>query len=118
MHYLRQFHPDYNPEGIGALIAEAGAEDWVTLWKRMADPRENPDTPTMNAWVLRDWYNSDSDFIVMERNPFYWKIDTEFNQLPYIDRIQFTVYPSAEELRFAAKQDNIICRESDLPGSG
>ena len=26
-----------------------------------------------------------------ERNPYYWKVDTEGNQLPYIDRLVFNI---------------------------
>jgi peptide/nickel transport system substrate-binding protein len=107
MHYLKQFHPDYNPDGIDALIAEAGADNWVELWKRKVHYYQNPDTPTMNAWVLTKWYDENSPFVVMERNPYYWKVDTDFNQLPYIDRIQFTVYPTGEEITLAAMDGKI-----------
>jgi peptide/nickel transport system substrate-binding protein len=102
MHYMKQFHPDYNPEGIDALIAEAGVDNWVELWKRKVHYYQNPDIPTMNAWDLTEWHDENSPFVIMERNPYYWKVDTDFNQLPYIDRIEFTVYPSGEEIRLAA----------------
>ena len=28
--------------------------------------------------------------VVLERNPYYWKVDTAGNQLPYIDRVSTT----------------------------
>ena len=31
---------------------------------------------------------TDPQFILV-RNPYYWKVDTEGNQLPYIDRLTF-----------------------------
>jgi len=111
MHYLKKFHPDYNPEGIDALIAEADVEDWIGLWSRKADHRRNSEIPTMNAWVLTEDYNFSSisaeTSVVLERNPYYWKIDTEFNQLPYIDRIQFTNYSSTEDRQLAAMNGQI-----------
>jgi peptide/nickel transport system substrate-binding protein len=37
--------------------------------------------------------------VIFERNPYYWKIDTEGNQLPYADRIIMRVIPDLETLR-------------------
>ena len=106
-HYLEQFHIDYNPEGIDALIAEAGVESWVELYSLKVNRYGNPEMPTMNAWVLTNWYGESSTLVSMERNPYYWKIDTDFNQLPYIDRINFTIYSSDEEVRLAAMDGQI-----------
>ncbi len=101
MHYMKQFHPDYNPE-IDELIEEAGVEDWVKLWKMKYSEWNNPDMPTVNPWILTNHYNTNSSYVLLERNPYYWKIDTEYNQLPYIDRVNFTIYSTREELRIAA----------------
>jgi len=114
MHYMKQFHIDYNPDGIEALIEEAGVENWVKLYKAKFNQYRNPERPTMNAWVLTDWYDGESTPVVMERNPYYWKIDTDFNQLPYIDRISFVVYSSNEELRQAALDGHIDAQHSHL----
>jgi len=35
---------------------------------------------------------------VYERNPYYWKVDTEGNQLPYADRLVFEVIPNPQVL--------------------
>ncbi|NNC09679.1 ABC transporter substrate-binding protein, partial [Corallococcus exiguus] len=40
----------------------------------------------LNPWVLTVPY-ADSERVVATRNPFYWKVDTAGNQLPYIDGI-------------------------------
>lgn len=36
------------------------------------------------------------DTVIAERNPYYWKIDTAGNQLPYIDRIFVSIVSNAE----------------------
>ncbi|GFZ78721.1 ABC transporter substrate-binding protein [Nesterenkonia alkaliphila] len=41
------------------------------------------------------------------RNPYYWKVDEEGNQLPYIDRLVFDVFDSAEVIAFRAAAGNI-----------
>ena len=107
MHYMKQFHIDYNPEGIDKLVEEAGVDNWVKLYKSKSNGERNPDKPAMHAWVLVDWYNAESTSVVMERNPYYWKVDTELSQLPYIDRIHFTVFSSEEDLRQAAMEGHI-----------
>ena len=39
---------------------------------------------------------------VLERNPFYWAVDTDGNQLPYIDRVQLTLAENLEVLNLRA----------------
>ncbi|WP_062051329.1 ABC transporter substrate-binding protein [Bacillus sp. JCM 19034] len=44
-----------------------------------------PERPTLRPWVAsNDPY---SDRFIMERNPYYFKTDSEGNQLPYLDAI-------------------------------
>ncbi|MCR5585148.1 MAG: hypothetical protein K6F63_06940 [Lachnospiraceae bacterium] len=46
--------------------------------------------PTVNSFVLttEEGHNSRSaDLCILERNPYYWKIDAKGNQLPYFDNI-------------------------------
>jgi peptide/nickel transport system substrate-binding protein len=43
--------------------------------------------PVMGAWVPVT-YRSD-DIIVLRRNPYYWKVDSDGNQLPYLDELQY-----------------------------
>ena len=46
--------------------------------------------PTVNSFVLstEEGHNSkDSELCILERNPYYWKVDAEGNQLPYFDNI-------------------------------
>ena len=99
-HYLKQFHIKYNPDGIPALIkAQQGIEDWVGLFNSKVAPTwtvgywQNPDLPTLNPWVLTNAYGQ-ATRIIAERNPYYFGVDPEGNQLPYIDRI---VYDQVED---------------------
>jgi len=41
--------------------------------------------PSLSPWILVDKPSPAEG--VFERNPYYWKVDTEGNQLPYIDRV-------------------------------
>ncbi len=100
-HYLQQFHIDYNPDGIDALIAETeGAEDWVSLFQSHSAVGPGTDQsvisrdlayPTMHPWIYTEALGTGTQFVA-ERNPYYYWVDTAGNQLPYIDRIVGTLY--------------------------
>ncbi|WP_417271676.1 ABC transporter substrate-binding protein [Celeribacter sp.] len=107
-HYLSQFHADYNPEGIQALIdAEPAADDWVSLFMLKAGAMhtpafwQNPDRPTLHPWKLKNAYGS-SDRLVAERNPYFWKVDAEGQQLPYFDRITWDQVEDPETILLKA----------------
>ncbi len=48
--------------------------------------------------------------IVLERNPYYWKVDREKRRLPYINRIIFLIVPdvNAETVRFQAGETDML----------
>ncbi|HEY2499386.1 MAG TPA: ABC transporter substrate-binding protein [Candidatus Angelobacter sp.] len=50
------------------------------------------------------------DRIVLERNPYYWKIDSKGQKLPYLDELTFLVVPTqdAQVIRFEAGDSQII----------
>jgi len=50
------------------------------------------------------------DRIVLERNPYYWKIDAKGQRLPYLDELTFVIVPTqdAQVIRFQAGDSQII----------
>jgi peptide/nickel transport system substrate-binding protein len=50
------------------------------------------------------------DRIVLERNPYYWKIDAKGQRLPYLDELTFVVVPTqdAQVMRFQAGESHIV----------
>jgi peptide/nickel transport system substrate-binding protein len=50
------------------------------------------------------------DRIVLERNPYFWKIDVKGERLPYLDELTFVVVPTqdAQVIRFQAGDSQII----------
>lgn len=110
--YCGQFYPKYNPNAVAEANA-AGFETWE-LW--MADRCSfdfqtirwaNPDLPMMNAWMIEEPLTGDATRTTFVRNPYYWKVDTEGNQLPYIDRLSMRVSDSLEELTLMALNGEI-----------
>jgi len=84
-HYLKQFHPKYVPaEVLDAKVKAAGFSFWYQLFRDRRGTR-NVDLPRLSAWVVAR--PPPAQPAILERNPYYWKVDTRGNQLPYIDRI-------------------------------
>ena len=89
-HYFSQFHPNYvGAEKAEALAKEAGFENWVqhfvdknNSWSEL--PKFNTERPQLTNYRLAE---IGTDLARWERNPYYWKIDVEGNQLPYMDGI-------------------------------
>jgi peptide/nickel transport system substrate-binding protein len=110
-HYLRQFHPKYNPDGLDALVKKEGADDWIELFLNKSDWAINPELPTINTWQVTTGYGGSGTRVVAKRNPFYWKVDTEGNQLPYIDEVVFNRVASNETLLL-----NAVSGDLDMHG--
>jgi peptide/nickel transport system substrate-binding protein len=84
--YLSQFHVKYNTTNLDDLVAENEQNTWVDLFNFMREPHNNPDIPTMWPWKLQAGFGTGLSSVSAERNPYYFKVDTANNQLPYIDR--------------------------------
>lgn len=101
-HFLKDYFIEYNPN-ITQIAHQNGYSSWIEFfWSHVANSL-NIECPTLNAWKFENAYNYNdfpvnSSEIIATRNPFYWKIDTDYNQLPYIDRIVFTVVETTEEM--------------------
>ncbi len=104
-HYLEQFHPDFiGEEEANAQAEEAGFENWHLYFLNQNDAAMNMDTPVMTPWkpITRI---ADTEY-VLERNPFFWAVDTEGNQLPYFDQISLELVEELEVLNLRAIAGN------------
>ncbi|MGQ9632397.1 MAG: ABC transporter substrate-binding protein [bacterium] len=101
-HYLKPFHTKYTPiEKLRPLLKEAGLSD--AEWHRLFLAKdilwhenmrsEAAGFPTLGPWVR---VKSPRDLMVMERNPYYYKVDTAGNQLPYVDRYESVIVSDPE----------------------
>ncbi len=96
-HYMKQFHPDYTPmEEIEQAMKEEGFGTWMDLFRSKLEFSQNPDIPVINPWIVQS--GQDVAKQVLKRNPYYWKVDTEGNQLPYIDSWERTAVPNPEAI--------------------
>src|SRR6516164_4966295 len=92
-HYLKKFHPRYTDPSEIASAAKSGQQggSWVQIFRRLdvMFTNNNVDLPSLNPWVLAT--PAPSERYVFVRNPYFHCIDESGQQLPYVDRVVFTV---------------------------
>ncbi|MBX7145825.1 MAG: ABC transporter substrate-binding protein [Alphaproteobacteria bacterium] len=91
-HYLKKFHKNYTKaEDLDLLIKQERFRNWAPLHNRKDNMyrNDNPDLPTLDPWVLST--KPPADRFVFIRNPYYYKIDPEGHQLPYIDEVIWNI---------------------------
>jgi peptide/nickel transport system substrate-binding protein len=81
----------------------------------MAEPWGNPGLPVLDPWVARD--DGSSGVLHLERNPYYWQVDAQGNQLPYIDGIEVTVAADIETCLRKAAAGEVDIQIADIAGA-
>ncbi len=112
-HYLKKFHPKYaKKEDIDKLVAAAGFKTWAELFAARNAPFENPERPTMGAWVPATRVSD--QVLVLRRNPYFVGVDPDGNQLPYIDEVRFTFFADIQALNLAAIAGELDMQERHI----
>ena len=84
-HYLKQFLPKYSSvEAVNARAKQEGFENWVQMLHFKKDWELNTELPVLGPW--RSVRPINNPIWLLERNPYYYAVDTAGNQLPYFDR--------------------------------
>ncbi|MBK8856835.1 MAG: ABC transporter permease subunit [Opitutaceae bacterium] len=88
-HYLRKFHPQLGDQAlIAAQMKAMNLPSADALYIRMVN-RLNPEHPRMWPWIYTEYRSSAPHGFV--RNPYYFAVDPQGNQLPYLDRVLFDI---------------------------
>ncbi|HHV81522.1 TPA: ABC transporter substrate-binding protein [bacterium] len=100
-HYLKQFHIKYTSlDKLKPLLEKEGFKDewWqlfslkdFTNWEQTQ--AQSIGFPVLTPWILK---KAAGGVYEWERNPYYFKVDTAGNQLPYIDKIVSTQVQDTE----------------------
>jgi len=93
--YLKQYHSKYvDPETLKQKLEELGQHNWAALHNRIDNMyrNDNPELPTLEPWVLST--KPPSERYVFKRNPYYYRVDAQGLQLPYVNSIAVQVAES------------------------
>ncbi len=91
-HFFKKFMPKYNPKADEEAKA-AGFEDWKKWFANYYNKYHDDgtvtaaalDVPTLESHVIE--IAPDTQQRVFKANPYYFKVDSMGQQLPYIDRV-------------------------------
>jgi len=114
-HYLKQFHPKYvGKDELDKKVKDAKFDSWVRQFLFKNDWALNPELPVLTPW--KTITPSNTATWTLERNPYSVFVDTEGNQLPYIDRVVLTLAENLEviNLRAIAGEYDFQQRHLDL----
>ena len=116
-HVLEKYHPRYNKTNLDQLIKEAGVTSWPELMGikggffnshgSTADPRYHVGFPQITPFVPKIGPDESTEVLLFQRNPYYWKVDPEGKQLPYLDYQQYTIFNDADAIALAAANGQI-----------
>lgn len=110
-HYAKNYHPAFVSETeLAELREEMDVKTNKDLYRKMVSNwsvfRKNPGMPTLAPYMIVQKSDEMSEWV---RNPYYWKVDEQGRQLPYIDRLVFKGVTSDETL-----QGQVISGQSDF----
>jgi peptide/nickel transport system substrate-binding protein len=98
-HYAKQFHPKYN---------KSVPKNWDTvggLWEQKTDWMRNPQCPVLIGYKCKTFDNNKG--VTLERNPYYWAVTKDGDQLPYIDEIVINNVQDAQVGKLQVQQGKI-----------
>lgn len=98
-HYMRQFHKDYvSASRLQEMLDESSLPSWVDLYTRESEAHTaGAERPWMTAWAPDGPADADG-YWTWSRNPYYYKVDEEGNQLPYIDNLTFELQSDVQTI--------------------
>jgi len=116
--YLKKFHAKYaSADELAKAAAAKKVQTPADLWGKAGDLEGpvpfwflNPELPVIYAWKIAT--PAPAEPVVEERNPFFWQVDTAGNQLPYIDKIEYSLFDNNDvlNLRVASGQIDMQLR--------
>jgi peptide/nickel transport system substrate-binding protein len=104
-HRFVHLHPTYTPGANYQTLRDSTTQAQTLL---------QPGVPRLSAWVPVRWTRGQR--VVYERNPYYFKVDSAGNQLPYADRLVFNVIQDTQVilLKFINGEIDLFGRYSQL----
>jgi len=115
-HFYKKFHNKYTDQAkLDEMAKAAKLETWVQLfnqhwqwglgvWQFPAWQKDDP-YPVLSPWHLIDL--PQEGLMIMERNPYYFKVDVEGNQLPYLDNMRFDYITTADAAKLKLAQNEL-----------
>jgi ABC-type dipeptide/oligopeptide/nickel transport system permease component/ABC-type transport system substrate-binding protein len=110
-HYLRPYHPVLGDQQLIARAMKAYKQESPRQLYTYIKEWNNPEHPRLWPWIYRTYRANPPQVFV--RNPYYFAVDPQGNQLPYMDRMQFDVQ-DANMIPIAAANGQVSVQDRHL----
>ena len=95
-HYIKKFHVDFASKKLLRKMTKKGKKPkrWAKYHRKRGRMYrfQNPKLPTLQPWIPTT--KPPADRYVFVRNPYYHRVDENGRQLPYTDRLIFSIADS------------------------
>lgn len=112
--FMEQFHASFTDQAqLDEMAKAASMETWIQLF----NDKNNwwtVDRPSIGVWVSKNPLTD--ELYTMERNPYFYQVDSEGNQLPYVDKITHLLFetPDAFNTRIIAGEIDFQARHVSI----
>jgi len=115
--YLESILPEF--VGEAAVQAMADEEGYASIkdflkWK-LKYPFIWAEYPQIRAWIPVN--DPRGEQLITKRNPYYWKVDPDGNQLPYIDEVVYTFVQDKELVNLQALAGQVDFQSRHMTGA-
>lgn len=96
-YYMKQFHADLTDDKakLEADMKTAGFDNWTVYYLEDRDRWwSNPERPSLGPWLSKNTISN--ELFLMERNPYFFAVDGDGNQLPYVDKINHRLFETPD----------------------
>jgi peptide/nickel transport system substrate-binding protein len=93
--YMKKYHAKYaDPDKLAERVEASGKNSWAALHNRKDNlyKNDNPKLPVLQPWVNTNKKNNQRYTLV--RNHYYYSIDSQGHQLPYLDQVELEIAAS------------------------
>jgi peptide/nickel transport system substrate-binding protein len=114
--FSQQFHAKYVDKAkLDEMVTSGGYKTWKDLFYAKVSQADGggygqysvAGRPTLYAWMVEQPMSGSATQVTFVRNPYYWKVDADGQQYPYIDRLTYTVFQDAAAMLLKATNGEI-----------
>ncbi|MFZ6027003.1 MAG: ABC transporter substrate-binding protein [Chloroflexota bacterium] len=115
-HFAKKYHAAYvDAAEMEKMLADGGYASWTDLFiARVVQsdgggmgPYTVAGRPTLNAWMVEEPFSGSATQVTLVRNPYYWKVDQNGQQYPYIDKLVYEVFQDVPSMLLKATNGEI-----------
>ncbi len=115
-HYAKKFHQKYvEAAEMDKMLKDGKYSAWTDLFTAKVVQWDGggmgqysvAGRPTLSAWVIEEPFSGNATRVTLVRNPYYWKVDQNGQQYPYIDKLIYDVYQDVPSMLLKAVNGEI-----------